>query len=387
MLNLTFKLLLIVLVVFIQSCLPSLPQPLFVQQTNTFTLPGDGWERSFYNEGYDKGWSHGYDEGYTNGFLVGENAGYQRGLIEGKRIATYQLLDSLKAVQAADDLRLLLIEKMFANKDSLNKMEGMRETGYVAGLHDGKKLAYVEAYRKGFDAAFDSLYPINLRRGQAIKYQIYDPQKVNLTIPYERIARFIAKELQQGSYLNQVAFAQLIKEVHTRFISMVSQLVELDGQEGADMFLRYEEIHEALSDLYYRTYLQKIRLKNRDLDKNFYDYRYHLSSSEFVHVVKTGICSLMDVLITYAKNNSQSATVYGFEVMGHICEILHREPIQEFEDGLLKSALVFDYDINVRRLTTSLRNILSNQTVEILARVVDNKSVYLDLPDFGGRSQ
>lgn len=383
MLNLTFKLLLIVLVVIIQSCLPSLPQPLFVQQTNTFTLPGDGWERSFYNEGYDKGWCHGFDTGYTNGYAAGDNAGYRRGVMEGKRLAEYELLDSLKTVQAADDLRLLLIERMFSNKDSLDKLEGMREAGYTAGLHDGKKLAYVEAYQRGFNDAFDSLYPINLLRGQAIKYQVYDPQKMNLTIPYERIARFIARELQQESYLNRVAFAQLLKEVHTRFISMVSQLVELDGQEGADMFLRYEEMHEALSDLYYRNYLQKIRLKHRDLDKNFYDYRYHLSSSEFVHVVKTGICSLMDVLITYAKNNSQSATIYGFEVMGHICEILHREPLQEFEDGLLKSALVFDYDINVKKLTQTLRNILSNQTVEILSRIVNNSSVYLDIPDFG----
>lgn len=44
-------------------------------------------------------------------------------------------------------------------------MEGMREIGYVVGLYDGKKLVYVEVYRKGFDVVFDSLYLINFCRG------------------------------------------------------------------------------------------------------------------------------------------------------------------------------------------------------------------------------
>lgn len=383
MFNLISKMLLILIILLVNSCLSSPRQSFFIQPVGDFTWPKEGWEKSFYNEGFNRGWDLGYDKGYSNGYLAGDHDGYLRGLVEGRRIAENTLLDSLKSVRAADDLRLALIERMYANKDTLDKFEGIREAGYVAGLHTGRREAYVEAYRKGFDDAFDSLYPINLRRGQGIKYRIFDPNKMNLSIPYERIARFIAKELQQESFLNQKAFGQLLKEVHTNFISLVSQMVELDGQESADMFLRYEEIHTALSELYYETYLQKILLKNRDLDKNFYDYRYHLSCAEFVDVARTGICSLMDVLITFAKSNSQSATMNGFEVMGHICELLHREPIQEFEDGLLKSALVFDYDANVERLTSSLRSLLSKQTVDILSRVVDSKSIYLDKPDFG----
>jgi len=383
MIDLTGKMLLLLMILFLNSCLPNLRQSFFIQPPNDFTWPKEGWEKSFYNDGYTRGQDLGYEKGYSNGYIAGDQDGYQRGLIEGRRMAENALLDSLKAAQASDDLRLRLINGMYSNKDTLDKFEGIREAGFVAGLHAGRKEAYIQAYRTGFEDAFDSLYPINLRRGQGVKYQIYDPNKMNLSIPYERIARFMAKELQKESYLNKKAFDQLLKEVHIGFINMVSQMVELDGQEDADMFLRYEEMHTALSELYYETYLQKLILKNRDLDKNFYDYRYHLSCVEFVYVVRTGICSLMDVLITYAKNNSQSATLDGFEVMGHICELLHREPIQEFEDGLLKSALVFDYDANVDRLTTSLRNLLAKQTVEILPRVIDSKSVYLDEPDFG----
>ena len=184
------------------------------------------------------------------------------------------------------------------------------------------------------------------------------------------------------SYLTLNEFSGKLKEIHHAFIFTVSNLIQLDTLERTDMYQRYEEVHLDLAEYYYQIYRQNINSKARDLNKDFYSYDYFISNSEFIGVIITSICPLMDGRVTFAKTNSQFATSEGVEVMVHICDQIQYHLIPEFEDLLLKSSLIFDYDKNVDQLTHFTRKILEQEVVEVRSETMKAVQAQPATPDF-----
>ena len=68
-----------------------------------------------------------------------------------------------------------------------------KKEGRKVGLYEGKKMVMDSAFRQGFETAFDSLYPLNLRKGQGARLNSSPNTRYILNIEYEKIARFIAQ--------------------------------------------------------------------------------------------------------------------------------------------------------------------------------------------------
>ncbi|MCB0643918.1 MAG: hypothetical protein KDC44_19860 [Phaeodactylibacter sp.] len=380
------KILLLIFPLLVAGCLITSTRRPQYQQKVRFTLPSDGWDKSFYNGGYkdgfEKGQAKGWQEGYDAGWSAGHKTGLEEGIIVGKDKALQELEEVDRILKEGGMQWRQVMYNYLYYQDRSDAITAARQEGRTAGLIQGKRLAGDSMFIVGLNRGLDSIYEISLRKGQHLKAPRDKREYGNLGIDYENIARFMAEKLEDRSYLSQTDFSGKLRAVHTSFIYVVGEMTQLDTLERIDMYQRYEELHQDLAAYYYKIYLQNVKVKNRDLDKGFYSYDYYVSNKEFIGVIKAGLCSLMDVLVTFAKNNSQCAATDGFEIMGHICEYLQDRILLEFEDFLLKSALIFDYDRNIDHLTHMTRQILGQSIVEVRTEGIQPVTVQPGTPDF-----
>lgn len=312
-------------------------------------------EESICNKCTKKGIKEGIPIGKAKGVKEGYKKGYRDGLKQGKTEGVVEHLEKLNRIDTFSWHYEFSNSFKWQNEVLRRKsnIEELIEIGYQRGL----KVVADSAFRNGFKVGFDSIYHINLRSGENIKLKEYDiPPKIE----YDEIAKLLLK-VQGNSIIAEKGFFSIaVKQVHIEILNYLAKRLDLSTIETSDVFSEYEKMHDRLVDLYYEKYLLLIKNKQIPNKKSFYDYKYYYSVNSFLSIIRSGICSVSDVVITYAKSNTQYAAINGLEVMGHLCEIIMEELLYHIEDRFVKSAVTYDYNSNINDLDQTCNRILES---------------------------
>jgi hypothetical protein len=354
-----------------------------------------GWLKAAKDEGSRK-----YEKGYQEGLRKGKEIGYQDKLLNLylDYHGQYQNPDgSMKANVPVDekhikylaDLIQLMNRKLLKLDTSLN---GAYNRGFIAGKIAGETTAFLDLYK----VFFDLFYKINLAKGQYLDlnnaisnnpssvYISYDSIVNELNAAYLRkisgksriidseleihkiadnifdslVSRQIAKVIPQINGTSQdlelSIFSKSVRTIHERVIDFVVIKLHLSAAEESHIRTEYNRIHEGLAKKYFQSYVKRLQQTGIPYQESFYDFRYYHSVHLFVDVINEGLCSLMDVLLTYAKANPQYAAQSGFEVMGYMCDMLQNEVMLQLDDNLRKYAMMKDYNAIQPRIRESL---------------------------------
>ena len=327
-------------------------------KTAYYVKPQIANEVSLYNRAYKDGRKVGWESGREEGYQEGHRNGYTQGLFIGKKMGADSLLRATKELNT-DEYHLMMMIQYDLLKDRIECAEHARNDGYLIGLEESNMNAFELGFKEGYQKAFDYLFTINLGRGEDVSYPERGDSR--LAIDYEKVAKLLHGIGEEYLYVDFERFSGALHEIHLEILAYLVQRLKfnLSPQEEAEVFQRYEEIHNRLARSYYRRYFSLCRTRNRNYEnKSFYDYRYYNSADIFLDIVGLGISAVVDVVFTYAKSNSQFATTSGFEVMGHVAELIIDEVVLPIEDLLLKQALVLDYDQQIPQLVLFSKQLL-----------------------------
>jgi len=321
-------------------------------------------------------------EGIEIGKKIGSEEGFRQGMSEGlykgKLMGADSLLTAAQQIDKDEYLLLLSIRAKSFSKQ-VDAMQDARQRGIQIGREKAWQAAYQEGFNKGYRLAFDSLYKLHISTGETISY----PNEIDtkLAIDYRRVVELLNKIGNQYLYVEYTFFANALHEVHTEILRYLVRRLQKDLSlsEQAEVYERYEEMHDKIARIYYRRYLSLCRTRNRNYEqKSFYDYRHYTSADLFWDVVGLGITAVADVVFTYAKSNSQFAATSGFEAMGHIGELIINEVMLPTQDLLLKQAVKLDYDQKRPVIQQSCQATLSPVVADTrIDRKVISSNIYL----------
>ena len=330
-------------------------------QSEKYIKPLKAKSKSDYNKGYKSGFKKGKKIGYAEGFERGIKQGKSYGIMVGKLMGSDSVLAEIKKTDR-EMYEILIIKNYGLMEKRIKRIESIKEGTYILGYEENVIEAYQMGFREGYETAFDSTMTIKLMAGQ---YEEYSPRNnANLSIDYEKIAKLLNDINGQNTIVEYSHFSHALNEVHSEVLLYLVLRLGLPPIEQGEVFQRYEEIHTKLAALYYKRYLELCSSKNRNYEKSFYDYRYYTSADIFLDIVGMGISSVADVTFTYAKNNPGFATENGFEVLGHIAELIIDEIFIPLEDYLLKNALILDYNHTLPQVTNITKEILLPKVAE-----------------------
>ncbi|MEO1808360.1 MAG: hypothetical protein AAFU33_26370, partial [Bacteroidota bacterium] len=337
---------------------------------------------SSYAQGEKDGRKSGYEDGYERGRMDGEDVGYRKGMDEGKRLGMgakrEDLFRKYKSNYAKMDEEAVVL--------LMNYMNEFKEdhAGLISHLEDSILHSpsvlneLVESFRAGYQYCFDSIHHITLMPGQAIQLRGTDYE---IKLNYDEIAKVLHSfhGSENASY-DSYAFASQVKAVHLQVMTYLVERLNLTPYEVERMKSEYFRIHDYTSELYFKRYRAITEKIYQHQQKPFYDYAYYRSVEVFMDIINSGLCSVMDVVLTYAKFNSQYAAVVGMEGMGHLCQLLQDEVMFKMEENLIRNSLIFDYD--------SHRPLLRTHTISIIrpikvATFIEEKEITreIDLDD------
>jgi len=312
------------------------------------------------NKDFKDGFTAAFDKAHIAGYQAGEKVGIKKGIKKGMGIGADTLLQQIDRVKNNDRRFLALYLDAEKHKET-DKMEGIRIASRAAGYEECQDEYYGLGFNDGYASAFDSTYNIWLKKGH-ISLRNPEP-KIELVINYDKVANLLSK-IETSNAVDYIYFNQALKEVHIEILTYIMVLVEFTREEEQEILEFYERMHPDLSSLYYRKYVSHCQSKNRNFDKSFYDYRYHTSVNAFLQIVNSGICSVADRVVTFAKNNTQHSAVEGFESMGHICEAIIEKIVVPMEDLFLKNAVRLDYNATLPQINQITTQIITSEVAE-----------------------
>jgi hypothetical protein len=333
--------------------------------------PCEKVRESLLSETENNGYKRGREEGEKEGKAKGIKEGRIEGIEIGRKFNINLFLDSLRAnSQRENEFMCLQLQRNPQWKDNVKRNDKLykmaRNTGYYEGFWNNSD----EYFRRGFDRGFDSIYTINIRLGQEVTLEPYSfIPKIN----YDKISKLLAN-VNGSNYSSEFTFFNYaVQEIHTEILAYLVKRLGLNSLEQQEVYEEYGKIHEKLVKLYYKKYLQIMKTKSLPYDKNYYDYGHYHSVNVFLEIISSGICSLSDVLFTYAKSNTQFAAINGLEVMGSICELIIDEILLSVDDGLVKTALIYSYDKNIENIDSYCKNTLEPMIIESLIDIKEVK--------------
>ena len=218
---------------------------------------------------------------------------------------------------------------------------------------------YNEGYRKGRQTA----YRIALKEGHDVTINGSAPLPSNLD--YVQLVKDI--DAIQGSSLPNDAptFSRLIRTIHEDMIDYLSVELSLSPEERKDAFVQYDSIHGYLASQYYSKYLNIYTQWHIETDgrRDFYNYHFYYTTHALIDIIGWDLCSVSDVVLTYAKENSQYATTVGIET-GNICWLLKEKYLQAIYANLLKAAFGQDLARVTPQMQSDVRSAVNSIVAE-----------------------
>lgn len=331
----------------------------FSCQSPAYIPPQTASMTSQYNKGYKDGLVEGKVLGEKKGYIDGYKIGRSEGLYTGKLLGADSILQVMKEVNW-DKYAILITMNNNCYQPYVDAYEDARLTGFEKGLYQGEADAYERGYKDGHEESFRIVNSINLAKGETVNYP--SEKNSHLAIDYEKVAQLLNQIGSSENYVNLAQFSSALREIHLEVIGYLSRRLnsELSPVEQSEAFQRYEEIHERLALSYYNRYISLCNTRNRNYNqRSFFDYRHHSSADIFLDVVGLGLSGVLDAVYTYAKSNPQFCATSGFEVMGHISELVIDEILLPVYDLLIKQAIRLDYEEKIPVLQASAQNIIS----------------------------
>ena len=301
---------------------------------------------SAYDRGKIEGERIGEEKGYLKGREDGEKAGLASGIDKGKVLGMKAKEEQLYH-RYKDDYASMQKEAVIALTNEMNSFKAGHAK--LALLIKDSTLssptvlnALKEAFRTGYQWCYDSIHHVSVRKGQFVTPVETDYE---IQLDYDEIAQSLhSMRGSENAYYDSYEFSKQVASVHTQVMNYLSERLSLERTEVDRMKSEYQLIHDYVSEIYYRRYKAITDKIYQHQQKPFYDYTYYRSVDVFIDVINSGLCSVMDVVLTFAKSNSQYANVVGLEGMGHLCQILQEEVMTNMEERLIRNSLIYDYD-------------------------------------------
>jgi hypothetical protein len=329
---------------------------------NIYIKPINAYEQSGVNkghkdglvEGFKKGIQKGKNDGYTEGFATGQKQGIQIGM--DSLMQKFRRLDN-------DSFKIILVTRLAHKLDGNHrKFDQISNAAYEKAKLDVNRSSFTAGYEKGRDDYFREMSKIQLSK---FDYKNKPPRIApSFTPDFDKLVHLLNDIKDANNVTQRVSFDEAVKMIHEDMLSYLVRRFELTPTEQGLVFSRYSEMHSELTELFYSEYVSACSKTNRNYEKSYYDFKYSHSTDIFLNIVNAHICSLADVMFTYAMANPQWAVTNGFKVMGHVCELISVELLLPLYDYMFKDALINDYNYVRPQIITQTKQILTSSIVE-----------------------
>ena len=331
-----------------------------------FLTTTEATKSSWFNQGFRKGHNEGYKTGELLGYKNGYRKGKQVGYIDGESTGIIKGTDYVINSYKKDSLDVIkhpsMLNRWIENYEENVKNKSRIENNFIQkGFQTAKDSVMILAYKAGYDFAYNKIDSIRLMQSQSVKLIPYNLKPI---ISYEGIVEDLSKVSLEYPHSDLILFSNLVERIHNSALDYIAIRLNLDSIATKDMYYEYKRIHQDLALLYFEKYLEIYNSVNAKYNTSFYNFKLYYSVEIFVDIINSGICSVADVVLTYAKKNSQFAAISGLHILGNVCQILIDEVLKEFEDNLKKVTLKNEYNSIIPALTISTKNVLSPVIIE-----------------------
>ncbi len=315
------------------------------------------------NSNYNKGYKEGYEAGYNEGLQKRSENKYNEGLKKGIELGKSQGI-----VMGYEQFQLEHKDYYSKNprilKEHLDKyaQSTLHRMWFDEGVIYARDTFYRMGYQDGYVDCFNNIDTINLRMGQTVErhYTDYKPK-----IDYNYILKQLKSIINLTyPYADMLTMNKIIRPIHMDVLNYLSIELGLSKKEKADLFLEYNRIHNDLVKSYYASYKRMYEATNVRTKQSKYNLVLHNTALIVFEVINSGLCSVADATITYAKKNSQYGRIKGLSIMGNICEVLQYNVLPEIRDAVLKLAIRDDYEELAPKLESTIKQDFQNLIIE-----------------------
>lgn len=314
------------------------------------------------------------DQAYRDGVQAGAalqqdriwQEGYDACLEENKQhwidYAMARILERYRNAHT-DSVMLLILSNMEKSNDTVSAHQRGYNAGKAYGIKLSQKDTFAQGYRQGFHMAFDSTYNYRLQRGQLLQAP---PRKdILFTTHYEKIVDLLQAMDGKQRHVERAHFDDALLTIHTDILASLVEIFQesLTVSEQIEIFQRYNEIHPQLAALYYDKYLERCRDFPFENDL-LTDMSHYQSVDFFLDVFLPGVCSVVDVVFTYAKGSPYYTAGAGFEVMGTMAEFITEHLLICLQEHFHKIAFLKDIERKMDKIEDQLRKILTPLVVD-----------------------